>query len=99
MIESHTYLAHYHGNTLETIKAIKIIRGTLDVAFELATNAVSERSCSTLCISKFYLRSSITQEPLSSCLVIATCKKKADKLTFVEVANQFCFENENHFSI
>ena len=36
-IESHTHLAHYYGNTLETIKAIKIIRGTLDVAFDLNT--------------------------------------------------------------
>ena len=36
-IESHPHLIHYHGNTLETIKAIKIIRGTLDAAFELNT--------------------------------------------------------------
>ena len=36
-IESHTHLTHYHGNTLETTKAIKIIRGTLDAAFELNT--------------------------------------------------------------
>ena len=36
-IESHAHLTHFHGNTLETIKAIKIIRGTLDAAFELNT--------------------------------------------------------------
>ena len=36
-IESYTHLTHYHGNTLEPIKAIKIIRGTLDTAFELNT--------------------------------------------------------------
>ena len=36
-IESHTHLIHYHGHTLETIEAIKIIRGTLDAAFELNT--------------------------------------------------------------
>ena len=35
--ESHTHLTRYHGNTLETIKAIKIIRGSLDGAFELNT--------------------------------------------------------------
>ena len=35
-IESHAHLTHYHGHTLETIKAI-IIRGTLDAAFELNT--------------------------------------------------------------
>ena len=37
--ESHTHLTHCHGYTLQlavgkTIKAIKIMRGTLDVAFE-----------------------------------------------------------------
>ena len=64
-----------------------------------ATNAVSERSCSTLHRFKFYLRSSITQELLSSCLIIATCKEKVDKIKLVEVANQFYFENEHHFSV
>ena len=34
-IGSHAHLTHYHGNALETIKAIKIIRGFLDAAFEL----------------------------------------------------------------
>ena len=37
-IESHAHLTHCHGYTLqlavcETIKTIKIMRGTLDVAF------------------------------------------------------------------
>ena len=36
-IESHVYLTHYHVHTLETIKAIKIIRGTLDADFKLNT--------------------------------------------------------------
>ena len=36
-IESHTHLTHYHGHSLETIKAIKIIRGNLDATFELNT--------------------------------------------------------------
>ena len=43
--------------------------------------------------------SSITQELLRTCLIIATCKEKVDKLKLVEVGNQFCFENERHFSI
>ena len=39
-IESHVHLTHYPGHALqlvvgETIKAIKIIRGSLDAAFEL----------------------------------------------------------------
>ena len=36
-IESHVHLTHYHGHALETIKTIKIMRGTLDAAFELNT--------------------------------------------------------------
>ena len=28
-IESHPHLTHYHGHALETIKAVKIMRGTL----------------------------------------------------------------------
>ena len=44
-IESHAHLTHYHGHALETIKAIKIIRGTLDAAFELDTLQIpSEKS-------------------------------------------------------
>ena len=35
-IESHAHLTHYL-HTLETIKAVKIMRGTLDAAFELNT--------------------------------------------------------------
>ena len=39
-IESHAHLTHCHGHALQlvvgdTIKAIKILRGTLDAAFEL----------------------------------------------------------------
>ena len=39
-IESHAHLTHCHGHALpltvgETIKTIKIMRGTLDAAFEL----------------------------------------------------------------
>ena len=67
----------------EVLKLVKLI---LTVP---ATNAVSERSCSTLHRFKFYLRSSITQELLSSYLIIATCKEKVDKIKLVEVANQF----------
>ena len=41
----------------------------------------------------------MTQELLSSCLILAAYKEKLNKLKLVEVANQFCFENEHHFSI
>ena len=36
-IDSHAHLTHYHGHALETIKIIKLNRGTLDAAFELNT--------------------------------------------------------------
>ena len=58
----------------EVLKLVKLI---LTVP---ATNDVSERLCSTLHRFKFYMRSSVTQELLSSCLIIATCKDKVDKL-------------------
>ena len=41
----------------------------------------------------------MTQERLSSCLILVTYKEKVDKLKLVEVANQFNFENEHRFSI
>ena len=41
----------------------------------------------------------MTQEPLSSCLILATYKEKFVKLKLVEVANQICFETEHRFSI
>ena len=77
----------------EVLKFVKLI---LTVP---TTNAVSERLCSMLHRFKFYLWSSITPELLSSHLIIATYKEKIDKLKLVEVANQFCFKNEKHFSI
>ena len=77
-------------------EVVKLVQLILTVP---TTNALSERSCSTLHRFKFYLRSSITQELLNSCLIIATCKEKVDKLKLVEVGNQFYFENEYHFSV
>ena len=77
-------------------KVLKLVKVILTVP---VTNAVSERSCSALHRFKFYLRSFMTQELLSSCLIIATYKEKANKLKLVEVTNQFYFENEHRFSI
>ena len=56
-----------------------------------ATNAVSETSCSTLRRFKTYLRSSITQELLSFCLIFATYKDKVHKLKLLDVANRVRF--------
>ena len=58
----------------EVLKLVKLI---LTVT---ATNAVSEKSCSTLHRFKFYLRSSTTQQLLSFYLIIASCKEKVEKL-------------------
>ena len=51
------------------------------------TNTVSERSGSTLCRVKTYPRSSIAEEPLSSCLIATAYKKQVDKLKLVEAAS------------
>ena len=77
-------------------EVLKLVRLILLVP---ATNVASERSCSTLRRVKTYLRSSITQKRLNSCLVLATYKEQVDKPKLVEVANQFCFNNEHCFSI
>ena len=75
---------------------LKLIKLTILVP---ATNLVSERSCSTLRRVKTYLRSSVTQEHLSSGLFLASYKEQVDKRKLNEVANQLCFENEHRFYI
>ena len=61
----------------EVLKLVKLI------LLVPVTNAVSERSCSTLRRVKTYLRSSITQKRLNSCLVLATYKEQVDKPNLV----------------
>ena len=65
----------------ELLKLVKLI------LLVPTTNAVSERSRKTLCRVKTYLRSSMTQELVSSCLIVTTYKKQVDKLKLVEVAS------------
>ena len=48
------------------------------------TNAISERSCSTLHRFKTYRRSSMTQERLSSCLILATYKDPNIRCSSIE---------------
>ena len=67
---------------------LKLVKLILTVP---ATNAASERSCSTLRRFKTYLRSSMTQELLSFCLILATYKDKVGKLKLFDVANQVRF--------
>ena len=77
----------------EVLKLVKLI------LLVPTTNAVSESSHSTLCRVKTFLLSSMTQEPVSSCSIVSTYKKQADKLNLVEAASQFCFKNEHRLSI
>ena len=77
-------------------EVLKLVKRTLLVP---TTDAISERSSSTLCRVKTYLRSSMTQEPVTSCFIVTTYKKKVDKLKLVKVVSQFCFENEHRFSV
>ena len=42
---------------------------------------------------------SMTQGPVSSCLIGTTYKKQVDKLKLVEAASLFCFENDYRFSV
>ena len=46
-IESHAHFTHYHGHALETIKGIKIMRGTLDASFELNTLQILSKKAKT----------------------------------------------------
>ena len=54
-------------------KVLKLLKQILTVP---ATNAISERSCSTLRRFNTDLRSSMTEELLSSCLILLLIKKK-----------------------
>ena len=40
----------------------------------------------------------MTQEPVSSCLIVTTYKQQVNKLKLVEAASQFCFKNEHLFN-
>ena len=67
----------------ELLKLIKLI------LLVPTTNAVSKRSRKTLCRVKIYLRSSMTQELVRSCLIVTTYKNQVDKLKLIEVASLF----------
>ena len=79
------------SEVLELVKLILLVHNTDSI--------VGERSRSTLRRVKTYLRSSMTQEPVRSCLIVTTYKKQVDKRKLVEAASQFCFKNEHCFSI
>ena len=47
---------------------------------------------------KTYLRSSVSQELLNSCLILATYTEQVDKLKFVEIANQMNISSKMNIS-
>ena len=75
---------------LELVKLILLLH---------ANNAVSEILRSAFCRVKTYLRSSMTQEPVNSCLIVTTYKKQVDKRKLIEAPSQFYFKNEHCFSV
>ena len=60
-----------------------------------ATNAVSERSFSTLKRVKTYLRSTTGDSRLNHLMMLHVHKDRTDALTLVDVANDFVGEKEN----
>ena len=64
-----------------------------------ATNAISERSCSTLRKIKTFLRSTVTQSWLRNCMMLNAHKEALGKLSLIEIANEFCRKNEARLNI
>ena len=59
-----------------------------------ATNAISERSCSALRRIKTYLISTMTKSRLNHCMMLNRYKEALRELSLIEIANEFCRENE-----
>ena len=64
-----------------------------------ATNAVSERSCSTLRRIKTYLRTTIIQNRMNNTIILSTYKEGLDKLDMIQVANEFCRECDERMNV
>ena len=60
-----------------------------------ATNAVSERSFSTLRRIKTYLRSTMSQLRLNSIMTLHIHKDLTDKLDLLEIGNEFVSASEH----
>ena len=60
----------------------------------LTTNAVSERSASTLRRIKNWLQTSMTQRKLNHCMLLAIYKEMRGKLSLIDVAGEFCFGSD-----
>ena len=60
-----------------------------------ATNAVSERSASTMRRIKNWLRSTMKQERLNYCMLLSIHKEKTDAIDLVNIANEFSTRSES----
>ena len=58
-----------------------------------STNAVSERSFSSLRRVKTYLRSTMTQERLNNCMILSVHKEETDQLELLDIAKDFAFSD------
>ena len=79
-----------HGNSLFS----EITTVLLLLLVIPATNAVSERSFSSLRRVKTYLRTSMTQKRLNSLMILHVHKDKTDNLDLLKVANEFVCDHE-----
>ena len=60
-----------------------------------ATNAISERSASAVRRICTYLRTRSSQERFNNCMVISVHKDEVEKLNLINIANEFCHENDH----
>ena len=60
-----------------------------------ATDALSERSFSSLCRVKSYLRSTMTQARLNHAMVLRVHRDLTDNLSLAEVANDFVSKSKH----
>ena len=103
-IKSQLAICSFYGDDLDqhNLHTQLALLGALFVKLLLlapATNAISERSCSTLRRIKTYLRSTVAQSGLNHCMMLNTYKEALGELSLVEVANEFCRENEARVNI
>lgn len=74
-------------------EVVKLVRLLLVMP---ATNAVSERSFSSMRRMKSYLRSTMSQERLNAIMVLHIHKDCTDDLNLKDIANEFCTRSDHH---
>ena len=77
----------------EAVKMIKL------VIVMPATNTVNERSFSAIRRLYTYLRTNMGSIHLNNAIVLHICKAQLEKLSMVDVANDFVFESYNRYTL